>query len=318
MGHVGDQAQHDQNGRGNGQRAGRAEHLVGNLLAGVVVLAHARDHHGRCHRDQQCRNLCHQRVTHGQQDVAVGRIASAHAVLCHADDETAHDGDDQNQDTGHGVATHKLGGTVHGAEEVRLFLHFCAAALGFCFINQAGVQIGVHGHLLAGHGVQGKAGRHFGNTLCTLGNHHKVDHHQNGKHDQTHGKVAANQKVAKGLNHLTGCAGAGVAFQQHHAGGGHVQRQAHQGGEQQHRGESRKVQRLDHVGGNHHHHQRGGDVQREEGVQQPWWHGQHHEGQDGNDQHGRSQILDPHAVLGVPVLEVLQECSAHGAVLSFT
>ena len=48
-----------------------------DLAAQVLVLAHARDHHGGRHRDQQAGDLRHQRVTDGQQDVAVGGLAGA-------------------------------------------------------------------------------------------------------------------------------------------------------------------------------------------------------------------------------------------------
>jgi hypothetical protein len=304
----------DHDAGGDAQHRGD-KHLL-QSAAHVAVLAHARDHHGRGHRDQQAGNLGHQRVTDGQQDVAVGRLARRQAVLGHADDEAADDVDHQNQDAGHGVAAHKLGGTVHGAEEVGFLAHFGAAALGFGFVDQAGVQVGVHGHLLAGHGVQGEAGRDFGNPLGTLGDHHEVDDHQDGEHDQTHGKVAADQEVAEGLDHRARRAGAGVAFHQHHAGGGHVQRQAHQRGQQQHRGEGRKVQRLDHVGRHHHHHQRHGDVEREEGVQQPGRNGQHHQRQNGNHQNRGRQALQRIAMLASHLLDVLDHCGAHGAVLS--
>jgi hypothetical protein len=108
------------------------------------------------------------------------------------------------------------------------------------FVDQAGVQVGVHGHLLAGHGVQREAGRDFGNALGALGNHHEVDDHQNAEHDQTHGKVAADQEVAEGLDHRARGAGAGVALHQHHARRCHVERQAHQRGQQQHRREGRE------------------------------------------------------------------------------
>jgi hypothetical protein len=112
------------------------------------------------------------------------------------------------------------------------------------FVDQAGVQVGVHSHLLAGHGVQREAGRDFGNTLGALGNHHEVDDHQNAEHDQTDGEVAADQEVAEGLDHRTRRAGAGVAFHQHHAGRGHVERQAHQRRQQQHRGKAAKSSGL--------------------------------------------------------------------------
>ena len=95
---------------------------------------------------------------------------------------------------------------------VGFFRHFSAAALGFLLVDQAGVQVGIHRHLFAGHGVQGEAGRHFSNALRAFGDHHKVDDHQNRKHNQAYGKVATNQEVTEGFNHRTRCARARMAF----------------------------------------------------------------------------------------------------------
>jgi len=118
-----------------------------------MVLAHARDHHGGCHRNQQARNLGYQCITDGQQNIAVGGLLGRKIVLQHADGKTAHDVDQQNQNAGHGIAAHKLGGAVHRAEKVGFLGHFGATALGFLFVNQAGIQVGIHRHLLAGHGI---------------------------------------------------------------------------------------------------------------------------------------------------------------------
>ena len=236
-------------------------------------------------------------------------------MLRHANGKTAHDVDEQNQNTGHGIAAHKLAGTVHGAEEVGLFLHFGAAALGFVFVDQARIQVGIHSHLLAGHGIQGEARRHFGNALGAFGDHHKVDHHQDGKHDQAHGKVAANQEVAKGLNHGAGSARAGVAFEQHHAGGGHVERQAHQRGEQQHRREGGKVQWPHHVRSHHHDHQGDGDIECEKGIEQPGRDGQHHQRQNGHHQQRGGNALEHGALAACPLAQVVQ-CGVHAALLA--
>ena len=187
-------------------------------------------------------------------------------MLRHADGEPANDVDEQDQDASDGVTTHELAGAVHGAEEGRFFLHLGAAALGLVLVDEASVQVGIDRHLLAGHGVQGEARGHLGNALCALGDHDEVDDHEDGEHDQADGEVAADQEVAEGLDHRASSARAGVAFQQHHAGGGHVERQAHQRGQQQHRRKSSEIQWPDHVGGHHHHHQCHGNVQCEEGV----------------------------------------------------
>ena len=305
MRHARNQAQQDQDAGRDTQHAGRHEQLLHDLAAHVVVLAHAGDHHGGGHRDQQAGNLRHQRIANGQQDVAVGRLLGRQVVLQHANREAANDVDEQNQNTRHGVAAHELGGAVHGAEEVGFFRHFSAAALGFLFVDQAGVQVGIHRHLFAGHGVQREAGRHFGNALRTLGDHHEVDHHEDRKHDQTNREVAADQEVAEGLDHCTGSTRPLVAFQQHHACGGHVQRQAHQGGQQQHRREGREVQGAQHVGCDHHHHQRNGDVEREEGIQQPRRDGQHHQRQNRHHQQGGRQALQGAGVGARPLLQRL-------------
>jgi hypothetical protein len=43
-----------------------------------------------------------------------------------------------------------------------------AARLGFVGRQQAGIEIGVDRHLLAGHGVQNEARRHFGHAPAPL------------------------------------------------------------------------------------------------------------------------------------------------------
>ncbi len=49
-----------------------------------------------------------------------GRLADAHAVLDHADDQPADDVDQRDDDAGDGVAADELAGTVHRAEEIGL------------------------------------------------------------------------------------------------------------------------------------------------------------------------------------------------------
>ncbi len=67
-------------------------------------------------------------------------------------------------------------GTVHGAVEVGLLRHLGTALAGAFLVDQAGVQVGVDGHLLAGHRIEHEARAHFGDTAGTLGDHHEVDH----------------------------------------------------------------------------------------------------------------------------------------------
>ena len=236
-------------------------------------------------------------------------------MLQHANGKAAEDVDQQNQDAGHRVAPHKLGGTVHRAKKVCLFRHLGTPPLGLFLVNQSGIQVGVHGHLFARHGIECKARRHLGNALGALGHHDKVDHHQNRKHNQADGKIAADQKVAKGFNHCAGCARAGVPLEQHHPGRGHVERQPHQGSEQQNCRKSREIQWAQHVGCHHHHHQRDCNIQGKESVEQPRRHGQHHHRQNCHHQNRCRRTLNQALVAVKPVFQGL-ELRVHGGFLA--
>jgi hypothetical protein len=76
--------------------------------------------------------------------------------------------DQQDQDAGHGIAAHELGGPVHGAVEVGLHRHLTAARLRLLLVDEAGIEVGIDGHLLAGQRVQREAGRHLGDALPPL------------------------------------------------------------------------------------------------------------------------------------------------------
>ena len=305
--HARHQAEREHNARSDAQRARRVEHLAANLGTDVLVLAHARNHHRRRHRDQQRRNLRHQRVTHGQRDVAASGFAGAHVVAGHADDEAADDGDEQDQQASHRVAANELAGTVHRPEEVGLFTHLGTPLARLVLVDQAGVEIGVDRHLLARHRVQREARADLGNALGTLGDDDEVDDDQDRKHDQADREVVADQHVAEGLDHLAGGARAVVAAHQHHARRCHVQRQAHQRGHQQHRRQRREVQRLDHLRRHHHHHQRHRDVQREQQVQRQRRQRQHHHRQHQHDEGRHRQRLHTAGLLARQRLQSQQQ-----------
>ena len=91
-----------------------------------------------------------------------------------------------------------LRGAVHGAEEGRFLLQLLAALLGLVLVDQAGGQVGVDRHLLAGHGVQGEAGRDFGDAARALGDDDEVHDHQDGEDDHADDEVAAHHQLAEG------------------------------------------------------------------------------------------------------------------------
>jgi hypothetical protein len=56
--------------------------------------------------------------------------------------------------------------------------------LGFVLVDQAGRQVGVDRHLLAGHGVEGEARRDFGDAARTLGDDDEVHDDQDDEDDR--------------------------------------------------------------------------------------------------------------------------------------
>jgi hypothetical protein len=71
-------------------------------------------------------------------------------------------------------------------------------------VDQAGRQVGVDRHLLAGHGVEGEAGRDFGDAARALGDDDEVHDHQDREDDDADDEVAAHHEVAEGLDDVAG------------------------------------------------------------------------------------------------------------------
>nr|GEX22846.1 hypothetical protein [Tanacetum cinerariifolium] len=208
----------------------------------------------------------------------------------HAADEV----DEQDQQAGDGVTADEFAGTVHGAVELGFLGDFKAAALGFGLVDEAGVEVGVDGHLFAGHGVEGEAGADFGDPSGTFGDDDEVDDHEDGEDDDTDDVVAADDHFTKGLDDFTGGGMAVLAVEHDDAGGGDVEGQAQQGGDEQDGGEYGEVERPQGVDADEQDDDGECDVEREEDVEQERWHGQHHHGEhDEEQQRSRASRLKP-------------------------
>ena len=241
--HARDQGQrHHHAGRAEDHRW-RSQHLTRHLLFEVARIADTGHQDGGRGRQQQRRDLRHQAITDGQQCVLTESIAERQVVHQRADGHAADHVDDQDQDTGDGIAAHELRRAVHGAIEIGFSGHVLAAQLGFFLVDQAGVQVGVDGHLLARQGIEGKARGHFRDALGTLGDDGEVDDHQDHEDHDTDDEVTSDHHVTEGLDHLTGRVRARMAVQQHHARRRHVQRQPEHGGGQDHRREDGEIER---------------------------------------------------------------------------
>ena len=134
---------------------------------------------------------------------------------------------------------------------------------GVLLIDQAGAEVGVDGHLLAGHGVQGEAGGHLGHTLGALGDDNKLHQHDNQEDDHADDDIAAGNQITEVLDNL-----AGVALPENLPGGGHVQSQPEQRCNQQQGRKNGKLQRVRNVHGDHEDHDRKADVDNQQKVQQ--------------------------------------------------
>ena len=81
-------------------------------------------------------------------------------------------------------------------------------------VDQAGIQIRIDGHLLAGHGVQGESRGNFRDAHRAVIDDHILDGDQHQEDHHANDVVAAHHERAEGLNHFSGRRGAGVAIEQ--------------------------------------------------------------------------------------------------------
>ena len=82
----------------------------------------------------------------------------------------------------------------------------------------------------------------LGDPPRTLGDHHEVDNHENHEYHEANYIVAADDHLAERLDDPSGSIPTGVSVQQHDPGGGDVQREAQQRGDQQNCRESCEFQ----------------------------------------------------------------------------
>ena len=127
------------------------------------------------------------------------------------------------------VAAHEFGRTVHRTEKIAFVFKSFAAFAGFVFVDQAGGQIGVDRHLLAGHGVQSETRRDFGDTARTFGDDDEIDDGQDGENDDADDEIAAHHQAGEGLNDMARRIRAFIAVGQHQPCRAEIERQAGSG-----------------------------------------------------------------------------------------
>ena len=250
----------------------------------------------------------HQPVANGQQGVGVGGLGEGKAHLAGADDHPANDIDEGDQQPRHRIAADKFAGTVHGPEKGGFTLQLGPSLAGGGLVDQPRPKIGINRHLLAGHGIEGKAGRNLGNPPRTLGDDHEIDNHQYGKDDDPDDEIALHDKAAKGLDDIARRRRSLMAMSQNEAGGGEIESQPDHGGDQQNDGKGGKLQRLADEQGGHQHQHRKGHRHRQQHVKQKGRHGQ-----DENDQYRHHPHRQPKITLAQKTRQIPQAAHAQPA-----
>ena len=111
-----------------------------------------------------------------------------------------------------------------------------APATGLVFLDQAGIEIGVDGHLLAGHPIQREAGGYFGDPRSALGDHDELDDEDDQEDDDADGQRTARHEVAEGFDNMASRGGSFLGIGENQAGRGGIEHQSKEGQAQQQRG----------------------------------------------------------------------------------
>jgi hypothetical protein len=184
-------------------------------------------------------NLADQAVANRELRIELESRHQVPVVLDHADVESAKDvdkGDDQPRD---GVTAHEFGSTVHGSIEVGFLGNVFAALAGLGFVNDASVQIGVDGHLLAGHGVEREPSRDFRDPRRAFGDYDELNHEDDDENDDADGERTGRHEAGECVHHFAGTVnrlvhiGVTIASRKNQPRGGDIEHQSEEGHGQQ-------------------------------------------------------------------------------------
>src|SRR6185437_13067226 len=243
--------------------------------------------------DDQRRYLGDQTVADGQQRVGARGVAEAEALLGHADNDSADDVDEDDEQPGDRVAADEFRGAVHGAEEAAFVFQRLAALLGDFLVDQPGGEIGVDRHLLAGHGVEVEAGSYFGDAAGALGDDDEIHDHENRENDNADDEIAAHHEIAERLDDVAGSIGTLVAARQDQPRGGKVERKPQHRRDQKDGRERREFQRRLDEQGRHQDQDRQRDRDRQKKVENDRGQRQDQHDQNGEDAERQRDIAAP-------------------------
>ena len=258
-------AEHEErNLRKAGHESERREHAAGHRHRARLRAELRREHlaHPRAARrvrhhdagggaDDQRRDLRDETVADREDRVLRQRLADRQSALERADEDAADDVDRRDEQAGDRVALHELRRAVHRAVEVGLARDLVAALARLLLVDEAGAQIGVDRHLLAGHRVQREARRDFGDAAGALRDDDEVDADQDQEEHEPDDVVAADHELAERLNDR-----AGMPLGENQPRAADVEREPEQREEQQQRREAAELERIGRVQRDEQHDER--------------------------------------------------------------
>ncbi len=217
------------------------------------------------------------------------------ALLDHADDDSADDVDEHDQEARDCVAAHEFRRTIHRAEEAALVFQGLAPFLRGFLVDQARGQVGVDRHLLARHGVEMEARCDFRDAPRAFGDDNKIHDHQNGEDDNSDHEITAHHEIAEGFDDMAGRRRALMSMRQDQPRGSQVERQPQHRRNQEDGRERGEFQRRLDEQRRHQDQDRQRDRDRQKKIEHDRGQGKDQHHQDGEDAefHRCSEIQTP-------------------------
>ncbi len=205
-----------------------------------------------------------------------------------SDEKAGDDVDGGEQNGGHGIALAEAGSAVHGAVELGFARHGFAAGASLVLVDEPGVEVGVDGHLLAGHGVESEARGDFGGAHRSVADHQKLNGDEGDEQHEADHVVAADDELSEGGDDAARGGDAFIAVQQDAARTGEVERQTEEREQQQQAGKDRELHRTENVNRREQDDDRRRDAHGQQQVEEKAGHGHQHDedhrdGGGGND-----------------------------------
>jgi hypothetical protein len=116
---------------------------------------------------------------------------------CNSDDQSAHNVDYCNYDTGNDVPFDELHRSVHRTVKLAFFGQSKTQFSSLIRIDHTASHVGIDTHLFTGHRIQGEARCNFGYTLGTFCHNNKLNDCDDQKDDAPDNKVATHNKISE-------------------------------------------------------------------------------------------------------------------------